>query len=194
LRGLFERAVTAAYIHQHPESADDFVDYHLVQRHKIAAAIKRTFGIPPRHETNMAVLEAAFQAVQPRFEITDCETCKTTRLNHTWNKLDLIAMAGKVADLGRLIVPAYYLPLEHAHATLTSAIAGLQEVDGVITDKGERDYKEIDRTFQIAHLMLLEVLEIQFKRFGPEALRDAVNAACEDYKRAWFEDSADISG
>lgn len=42
LRGMFERAVTAAYIHQHPESADDFVDYHLVQRHKTAAAIKRT--------------------------------------------------------------------------------------------------------------------------------------------------------
>jgi hypothetical protein len=44
------------------------------------------------------------------------------------------------------------------------------------------------------HLILLEVLEIQFKRFGPETLGDAVNAAREDYKRTWFEEIADISG
>jgi hypothetical protein len=64
----------------------------------------------------------------------------------------------------------------------------------VITVKGHTDYKEIDRTFRLAHLFLLEVLEILFERLGPETLGDAVNAAREDCKRTWFEESADISG
>jgi len=37
------------------------------------------------------------------------------RLNHTWNKLDFVAMAKKAGEIGKLIVPGYYFPLRHAH-------------------------------------------------------------------------------
>src|SRR5947209_8248970 len=30
LRGMYERAVTAAYLSKHPEGVDDFLDYHYV--------------------------------------------------------------------------------------------------------------------------------------------------------------------
>jgi hypothetical protein len=31
------------------------------------------------------------------------------RLNHSWNKLDFVAMAKKTGELGTLIIPGYYL-------------------------------------------------------------------------------------
>jgi hypothetical protein len=50
LRGMYERAVTARYIHLYPDSADDFLDFHWITRRKLADAIQRTFGdhlLPP---------------------------------------------------------------------------------------------------------------------------------------------------
>src|SRR3954469_6231764 len=45
VRGMFERAVTAGYLRLHPEEAQAFADFDIVQRHRAAQAISETLGI-----------------------------------------------------------------------------------------------------------------------------------------------------
>src|SRR5881397_1643886 len=36
LRGMYERAVTACYLHQHPEEVEAFLNFYWVDRHRLA--------------------------------------------------------------------------------------------------------------------------------------------------------------
>ncbi|MGD1104868.1 MAG: DUF5677 domain-containing protein, partial [Terriglobia bacterium] len=38
LRGMYERAVTARYLHLHPEEEKAFLDFHLVSQHRLTKA------------------------------------------------------------------------------------------------------------------------------------------------------------
>lgn len=133
LRGMFERVVTAAYLHLEPSVTDDFIDYDFVRRYKVSRALRETFGIAPEDEGRFKELEESFNRVRDRLMIPDCEKCGTMRLNHTWSRLDIVSMAAKVSKtMGRLkdsIVPAYYFPLAQAHSTFGSLTARLKLVD-----------------------------------------------------------------
>jgi hypothetical protein len=56
-------------------------------------------------------IERDFMAVKSQFMVSDCKTCKTARLNHTWSKVDTVSMA-RMSDenLWSFMVPAYYVP------------------------------------------------------------------------------------
>ena len=45
LRGMYERAVTARYLHLNPNEADAFLDFYWIAQHKEIEAVKRTFGL-----------------------------------------------------------------------------------------------------------------------------------------------------
>ena len=44
LRGMYERVVTAWYLHANPEETQDFMDFYWVAQHKLARAVVDTFG------------------------------------------------------------------------------------------------------------------------------------------------------
>ena len=60
--------------------------------------------------------------------VTDCKKCCTEKLNHTWSKLNFVAMAKKTEHLDQLIVQAYYLPMRHGHATFGAILSRLEGV------------------------------------------------------------------
>src|SRR5262249_53681654 len=95
LRGLYERAVTLRYLHEHPEEVENFWDFHHVTQRRLMFAIKETFGESTFPAETVAELEANYQQVKGRYEIKCCnhQLCDQKRLNHTWSKLDLVAMA-----------------------------------------------------------------------------------------------------
>jgi len=129
-RGLYERAVTLRYLREHPAEIDDFLDFYHVNQRKLMIACKNTMGeeiFPPE----MAVdIEREYGQVKDKFMVTDCEKCGTKRLNHTWSKLDFVAMANKTT-LGKLIVPGYFIPLRQAHATVASMLSRMVAGDGI---------------------------------------------------------------
>jgi hypothetical protein len=190
LRGMFERVVTAAYLHIEPSTSDDFIDYDFVRMFKVAKALRETFGVTPEDEKRFAELEENFNRVRDRFLIPDCEKCGTKRLNHTWSRLDVVSMAGKVSKtMGRLrdaVVPAYYFPLAQAHSTFASLSARLKMVDGAVTFKEGPLRKDADRSFQFAHLLLLNMLNTQLEHFQLEPLKEPLKAAFEGYMKIWF--------
>ena len=190
LRGMFERVVTAAYLHIEPDAADDFIDYDFVRRFKVAKALRETFGVAAEDAQRFAKLEENFKRVRDRFMIPDCERCGTKRLNHTWSKLDIVSMASKVSKtMGRLkdaLIPAYYLPLAQAHSTFASLSARVNVANGAVTFKGGPLREDADRSFQYAHLLLLNMLNIQLEHFQFKPLREPLKAAFNSYKLTWF--------
>jgi hypothetical protein len=120
--------------------------------------------------------------------IDDCKKCGTKRLNHTWSKLDFVAMAKKTGSLGELIVAAYFFSLRHAHATF----GGLTERLEITDDRMEmkQDQTDVaDRSLIPAHLCILNVLEVLDERFKIEGLKEAIQVCFQDYERVWTSES-----
>ena len=128
LRTLYERGVTLRYLHEHPEELDAFLDFHHVQLHKLTTPIAEIFGSGAIPEKALADIKTEFEKVKKQFMVTDCKKCGTEKLNHTWSKLNFVAMAKKTEHLDKLIVQAYYLPMRHGHATLVPFCHGWKGV------------------------------------------------------------------
>lgn len=175
LRGMYERAVVGAFIRRNPAASLDFVDYDFVRRKRTSEAIKRTFNIDAEDQQKIAQLNIDFERVRGRFEAM-----------HKWHKLDFVAMAGTLGKLGTLIVPCYYMPLAQAHATFASATYRLGIVNGSFVPDENLAKAEADRSFQFAHLLMLNVLTEQHEAFKSERLGEFLGKAYEHYKRAWL--------
>jgi hypothetical protein len=189
LRGMFERSVTVAYIHENPASVADFIDYEYIRRWKVLRAIEQTFGVSPENEAAKLQLKSNFDRVRDRFMVPDCEVCNTKRLNHTWSRLDIVSMTAQLRQrkLTSLVVPGYYLPLGQAHSTFASMALRVREVTA---DRFQVDAAlaepEADRTLEYAHLLLLNTLIIQHEHFQLVELGGPLNAAFSHFHKAWM--------
>jgi hypothetical protein len=139
---MYEKAVTALYLHETSEEAENFLDYYWVAQHRLAEAVIETFGeeVP---KDNLEETRKMYERVKEKFMVTACRKCDSKRVNHTWSKLDFVSMARAAGSLRKFIVPAYYLPLQHTQATVPSILSHLEEVEGggiVFTDdpKGKK--------------------------------------------------------
>ena len=185
LRGLYERAVTCAHLHVNPEQAADFVDFDFVQRRKLMTALGMLDEDSDSTDGAVAELEADYQRVRDRFMVTDCSKCGTKRPSVSWSKMDFVSMAKKAGLIGKLVIPAYYMPLSHAHSTLRSITAKLQEDNGVLSLEDELDYRETDWTLRIAHLVLLQTINSQLEHFAFTDCDSAVADANAAFSRSW---------
>jgi hypothetical protein len=190
LRGLYERAVTLRYLHEHPEEIEDFLDYHHVSQRKLKIACEETMGADTLAPEQAAEIESEFAAVKKRFMVCVCEKCGTKRLNHTWSKLDFVAMAKKTC-LGKLFAIGYVIPLRHAHATVASMISRMELTDeGATTFKWEAQRKEADAALRAAHNVFLDILRVQEERFGVPGLKEQNEVCLQDFVDIWQKDSS----
>lgn len=168
-RSMYEHAVTAASLHLDPAAAEQFRDYHFIQRAKLANAIEETIGPGTMNEETLRNVRASAASVRDRYLVPHCERYEKTRVNHSWTRLSFVAMTQKIAaaereetgqdgSLGDLLVHAYFVPLEHAHSTLASATHRLRvDADELqFLDDPPRDIA--DEAFRTARLVLLHVL------------------------------------
>jgi hypothetical protein len=188
LRGMFERVVTTAYLHEHPETVEDFIDYDYVRRWKVALAIERTIGLDPEDQEGKENLRQNFERVRDRFLVPHCPKCPERRLNHTWSRLDVVAMTSQISKFKQIknaVVPAYYMPLAQAHSTLESVILRIGTRDGVFGIDPELAEREARRTFQYAHLLALNAIVVQHEHFQLEALATPLEACFSHFREAW---------
>jgi Family of unknown function (DUF5677) len=109
LRGMYERVVTARFLHAHPEEVRNFIDFYWVNAYKVAKAIENVFGKGQLSAAKFDELATKHGEVVSWFLVTDCKKCGTQRVNHTWSKLDFVSMARATGATGNRIVDAYYL-------------------------------------------------------------------------------------
>jgi hypothetical protein len=190
LRGLYERAVTLRYLHENPDEIQNFLDYYHVSQRKLKIACERTMGADTFSPEQAAEIEREFEEVKDKFMIADCEKCGTKRLNHTWSKLDLVAMANKTS-LGKLNALGYIIPLRQAHATVASMLSRMAagDNDGIsFVDAAQP--KEADNALRVAHNILLDVLRVQGEHFSVPGLKEQNGLCLQDFVDIWQKRSA----
>jgi hypothetical protein len=185
IRSLYEHAVTMDYLSEHPNDVPAFINYHAVAQRKLMKSIQNSIKTEVFSREKIEEVEAEFAKIKNDYMVTDCEKCGTTRLNHTWHKLDLVAMAQKT-KFGKLIVPAYYVPMAHVHSTLRTLLTRTDDSDPNGTRfHAEAQPKEADMAFELAHNLVLGVLETQQTHFKLDALKQALQTCLEDFPDVW---------
>ncbi len=161
LRGMYERAVTATYLHDKPIEVDRFLEYAKISAHKLMNATIETLGDPFSAEQKQKI-RSEFEEAKPLFMIKSC-TCGKQRLNHTWAKLDFVSMAKHSGALAKLLVPAYYMGVREGHSSINAIFSRL---DASAASSGERlifdgssQRKRADSALLTAHKILLMVLD-----------------------------------
>jgi hypothetical protein len=188
VRGMYERAVTARYLHLHPEETRNFLDFHWVQQHKLANAIRRTFVDPVLSEDAIKTVESNYIRVRDQFVVTVCKECKRQDVNYTWSKLDFVSMANAVGSLGSLIVPAYYLPTRQAHSTMGAILSRLKHGEDELMEFDEGPQRETaDEALITAHNILLNILDLQKEHFALESLNETLQTCFRDFMETWKE-------
>jgi hypothetical protein len=184
-RGLYERAVNARFIQRHPDSTQDFIDYYWVSQHKLVQAISQVVGEEVLLTEPYKEVEENFSKVKSKFQITDCKKCGTMRLNQSWNKLDFVSMARQIETLKPLLAPAYYDPTKLIHSTSSAIFLRLENSDDTITFKFGAQHSESDMALRLAHLIILDVLELQRQQFSCESLKEQLDICYDDYHDSW---------
>jgi hypothetical protein len=186
VRGMYERAVTARYLFRNPAEAANFMAYEKIADHKMLVAVESSLSQVPFPPEYVERIKREYREVRPRFMITDCAECKTERLNHTWTKLDFVSMARMDKDLWPLIVPAYYIPTSESHSTMAAIFsrldpAAFQRGDGLIIDPTAQRQRA-DQAITTAHIILLNILDLQRECFQLKELEPLMQVCFEDVK------------
>src|SRR5256885_9801671 len=190
VRSMYEFTVTLRYLHEHPDEADTFLAYHLVQQDKLTSRLIETFGESILPAELIAEIKRKAAEVKEDFMIPVCDhPGSKMRLNHTWNKLDFVAMAKKAGEIGKLIVPGYYFPLRDAHPTFGGLTERLEIVNEQMSLKGNAQPEIADRSLMTAHNCILDALKVQSEHFKIEGLEDAIQVCYRDFVRVWSPDS-----
>jgi uncharacterized protein DUF5677 len=190
VRSMYEHAVTLRYLHEHPDEAKTFLAYHLVQQDKMVSRMIETFGESILPTDQIAEIRSKAAGVKQDFMVPVCDhPGAKMRLNHSWNKLDFVAMAKKTGELGTLIVPGYYMPLRHAHPTLGGLSERLEVVDGHMGLNPDAQPEIVDGSLMTAHNCMLDALKVQGSHFKIGGLEEAMQVCYRDFFRVWSPDS-----
>jgi hypothetical protein len=189
LRSMYEHTVTLRYLHDYPDEVPVFIAYDDIQQYKMLKPVMDTFGKDALPSETIADVELRYAETKKRFMVTDCKTCGTERVNHTWSKLDFVSMAKKTGAIGTLVVPAYYWPLRHAHSTFRAITDRMEKAEGRIGFKRESQPEEADQALALAHNCILLMLEVQNEQFKIEGLEVEIQGCGRDWAEIWAPDA-----
>ncbi len=185
-RLMFEQLVTASYISTNPNQVNPFVNYYWIQQKKLATAVEQSGGGSLIKPEKLAEINDNYEKYKNDYLVTVCEKCKSTRLNHTWHKLDVVSMAKKV-NLGNLIVEGYLLPLRETHATIPSLMNRIEEgARGILFGAPRRDLADV--AMAGAHGIVLYMLDLQRQHFELKEFENAFEGLVADYTAIWGKD------
>jgi Family of unknown function (DUF5677) len=186
VRSMYEFAVTLRYIHENPDEAGAFLDYHLVQQDKLMSRIIETFGPAILPAEEVAEVRGRAAKVKDQFLVPVCDHPESKmRLNHSWNKLDFVSMAQAAGDIGKLIVSGYYIPLRHAHPTLGGLMERLEVVNDRMGMKVDSQPKTADQSLMTAHNCILDTLVVQGQHFKIDGLEETLKKCVDDFIEVW---------
>lgn len=161
LRGLYERAVTLAYISENPDKSEDFLDYFNIHRGKFLNHAKQALPSDKLNLSGEEVLEIQnnYEATKERYQEVLCKNCGITRTRNSWSKLDTLSMA-REAGLDKLYGPCFFHPTMQVHTTVPSLCSRLKLKDGGgLTFIDGPQHKEADFSLKGAHSLILCILD-----------------------------------
>lgn len=189
LRGMYERAVTAAYLSKFPDEAKQFWKYWSIPHRKLLNHAREIHGLAfiesvlgPDH---IKTVEDEYQLVKGDFQETLCPKCSLTRTMFSWSKLGLPAMAKKAGyGLADCYFNAYATPTQQAHSTVLSVTSRVkQQPDGHFFDNSvQTTYSAL--AIMTAHTVALITLRIENEHFSL-GLDSEIALRQTEFEAAW---------
>jgi hypothetical protein len=164
--------------------------------YKLVTALRRTYREDLVPQEQVDEWKKRYDEVKKDYEISDCKKCGTKRMNHTWNKLDMVAMAARTKPLSALIVDAYLGPLGYVHSTVQALLAYVETAPSgtmLSVNPGPRRH-EADQALHFAHFIILAVLATQKNFFKVQGLDPLVKTCFEDFEAIWPERGSSSTG
>lgn len=189
LRGMFERVVTACYLHHHPEETAAFRDFYWISEYKLQKSLvdlyrEKLFEEHSEREEQFKHTTEMRNQVKSQF-VRECEKCGHKTPNFTWTKKDMVSMALEVG-LGQFVLPAYSLPTQFGHSTMHALKNRLREAQkGGISFDERPTHRDADTCLAVAHGLLLIMLTLQQERFKIADLEQLLQQCLSDQKKIW---------
>jgi hypothetical protein len=179
LRGMYERAITAAYILANPDQADAFLEYDKVNKHKAYMHAKKLGEHGPRlTPETIKRIEDEFEAVKPMF-------LSGSRVRGSWTELDTASLARKAGSgYEVLYLDAFYKPTLEIHTTAASVFGRLELNEKAIMSFASGPTRiQARHAIVMAHNLLLRVLDSQNSHFKL-GLDETLQANVADFQEA----------
>jgi hypothetical protein len=173
LRPMYERLVTMMYLIRNPERAEDFVDWHLIEKQRTLNLLKDEGDEPTNYLTaeEVAQVKADYERVKGRFP----------KKQRSWTKLDLKSMARKVG-VEKMYLSLCHWPTLQIHTTAIGMTTRIEETDEGVVFKTGPQREEADRALLGAHTCLLLALDTHIRHFG---LAVDLAPRIDEYKKYW---------
>jgi len=185
LRGLFERAVLAAYVAKHPDCAEAFMEYDHIYLGETVNGLKDTVDLGRLFSPDkIKEIEESYEKVEHKFQAPLCEKCGTTQTQHSWSKLSLASMAARVG-MGELYLQCYFDPTMQTHASVSAITLRMKEdKDGAIIFDSEPQRGKAKLVLMNAHILMVHVLDTQNRYFDLKLDKD-VEERNKDFTAVW---------
>jgi len=187
LRSMYERVVTSAYVAQNPEVSRSLVDSTWTHHWKVW---KRVLKIDPSaidraDKSQVEDLENKAAEAQARLNESFCPKCKQLIQVHSWTKVPLSTMAGKIGnDLSGLYLVGYQIPTALAHTTGESINSMMEQGDDGAWTYRMDSSRERRQALHVGHNLLLLLLGRQNDQFG-YGLEHLLKPRFEAFKKVW---------
>lgn len=186
VRGMYERAVTARYLMDHPDETDSFLAFHRVSDYKFLMAAEQSTGRSLFSPEQVKKIKEDYESVKAQFVIPDCKVCGTTRPNHTWSKVDIVSMARMTKNLWPFVLPGYYMPMREGHSTVGAIFSQLDPVtEHGLMFGGDAQRNRANTALFTAHMILIETFQLQREFFKIEELDPIIQTCISDYSEIW---------
>jgi hypothetical protein len=192
LRGMFERTVTACYLQKHPSEAETYFKYRHMREHKEAQLLEKHF--PGRlSKERLDEIKAQYEEVRGDFQIPvcsvckipECDKCKKTRDNHSWTKMDIVAMAHDAEAFDPIVYDGYLYPIRETHSTESAIAARVMPIGEENYGYDEGPKPKMDRrTLMTAHYLIFRAINALDDQFRA-GVDEKIQKVWKDWQEIW---------
>lgn len=155
LRGLYERAVTLAYLLKHPEKVKRFVEFAAINEYRLVEAARK---IMSDEQLDGALRNGSSADMKGRYDHYKVQFLRRNKkVAPSWD----VDFASQVRDVGspfeEYYLSAYLVPTHLLHATLTSVMQPAER---------QPSHLQSDLSLMMAHALLLKVMELHNRQFS----------------------------
>jgi hypothetical protein len=186
LRGMYERAVTAAYIARFPDEAKRFWSYGNIAHRKVLSHAKELYGLPLLESVlgaaHIKEVEENYQRTRDDFKEVLCKPCNLTKDMMSWSRLSLPAMAEKAGyGLEHCYYNGYSMPTQQTHSTVLAVTSRVKlSPEGRFFDNSAQEAFAA-QSIATAHVVMLRMLRVENEYFtiGMDAEISEREAECK---------------
>jgi hypothetical protein len=176
-RSMFEGAVVTGYLKHHPETLEDYLEWHWVGQKRLYEYMEKHYpdGLRRMDPKAIAEMKREFSAAKTRF------AGKRGRLRSSWSKKSLRQMAEEVG-MGQLYQTFYFIASSMHHLDFggLSAQSEKESMDADIAPSEEG----LEQALIIAHGAVLHCLT-HYNEAAKLRMDCELEIAAENFKRAW---------